>query len=1068
MKPVKLTMSAFGSYAGKQEVTFEVVNSGIFLITGDTGAGKTTVFDAITYALYDSTSGGRRDGDMMRSKYVSPDVETYVELEFEYNGALYRIRRNPNYQRTSRRRGSDGQPKVTEQAASVEFVLPDGSSCPGNRTAVNKQIVELIGLDRDQFSKTVMLAQGDFIELLQASSEKRKEIFSRIFDTKLYRDLQKKLAERTNHLHRELTDMERSCSEHLGEVELMEDSAYAEQWQELMATQKTRMQELTELLAQINEEMAKQLSEQEEQLSEIETELAEATRKAEQARHLNSLFDALERAENGLRMLKLQEPDYLAWKQELQLAEQCLAVEPVECILREVQQQVTQLSAQLTDAKSKAEALKPELSAAESALEQETEKYEAESSALLKKQHFLEELLPLFDKSEAAEAHYQRAVTAQKQADRRLNDCRKQMESEELNRNALKARIEENKSVPETLVRLREEQKQKNAVGKQVQDLKKHLNLWQQQAEAMQGVLKLRNEAVAQETKLLDEYNRLSNLWISNQAGILAQSLTEGQPCPVCGSVHHPSKADFHGEAVTEQQLKQAKEAKDTASAKRDEREEDFQMQNTVYQQLCGTIRAEIRSIDGEEQEPSAEILAYYENKFRELSQDFLELKATILATEARLQQYQDDEAALTACADRIEQLARQREDLQQASTAAAEQTAARRAEAESIRTQLTASQLTEGTAPTRDAVEQQISQIQSSLKKAETAKAAAEKHVAILQKHFNTLTGIITQSEESLVDAAARNTEAQANYMQVLSEAGFTDPVSVGPSEKQYQSCKRTYEERNRLKNQCQIYEQNVQTDQAAIATLSAQTAGQKRQDLPALTAAAEEITQKRSHLTRSHSLLAGQHRNNCRHAEALQQTLSAFTTARHRYEMIANLSATATGGLKGSGKIDLETYVQRYYFKEVLAAANKRLLQMNGQQFLLQCRDMDRLAGNTSQGLDIDVYSLVTDSVMDVKNLSGGESFMAALAMALGMSDVIQNRAGAIRLDTMFIDEGFGSLDDESRSQAIAILNQLAGGNRLIGIISHVRELKEQLDRQLVVKKTEAGSECHWEING
>ena len=177
-------------------------------------------------------------------------------------------------------------------------------------------------------------------------------------------------------------------------------------------------------------------------------------------------------------------------------------------------------------------------------------------------------------------------------------------------------------------------------------------------------------------------------------------------------------------------------------------------------------------------------------------------------------------------------------------------------------------------------------------------------------------------------------------------------------------------------------------------------------------------------------------------------------------------NLNQTAGGNLTGSAKIDFESYVQRQYFRKIIFRANQRLVQMSGNQFLLKCRDLDALGTRGNVGLDLDVYSVVTGTVRDVRTLSGGESFMAALAMALGLSDIIQSMAGGIRLQMMFVDEGFGSLDEYSREQAMNVLSELAGGDQLIGIISHVTELKENIEQQLIVRKGKKGSHTVWQF--
>ena len=1061
MKPLKLTMSAFGSYAGVEVIAFDRVDRGIFLITGDTGAGKTTIFDAIVYALYDDTSGGKRDGDMMRSQYALPDVETYVELTFLCRGVPYTIRRNPNFTRTSKRKDAEGKVKLTEQKARVALIMPDGTEWPGNRTVINQKIVELIGLDRAQFTKTAMLAQGDFIELLQANSDERKKIFSKIFDTRLYQTLQNKLSDRASVLRQELEVLETEVQSALRQIEGIAETGYETEWQELLSQSQTRRQELVALAEQVNMELTRFQAQQKAEQARLEEQHKQALRREEQGRQINEHFAALQQAKQAKAELDARQGEQQARRAQINGARRCQEVIGYETAYQKGKQEVTSLEQQLTDTKKTFQQAQRQAETAERQQAACEAAYKQEYAPLLQKRNRLQEMEPLFLQLEQEKNNVQAIRKQQKQLEQAqakyIQDAR-QLEQE---KQTLQTQMEQCSSAPVRQLELEQEITQLKEQGSKKQNLYLKLKNWSIKKVEWETALKARNQSVEQDNRATAQYNTLSDIWVQEQAGILAADLQEGIPCPVCGSLTHPKKAACSQKNISQAQVEAARAASEQARLFREKQEKEFASVNDAYQELTGQIRSEGSEITGSRYEPQEADIAVFYRDVREMGDQLKRLEEQLKVARKDVAFYQQGQQTRKNQEEKLQQISIAQDTIQQQLTEVSAQAGAAQAMVASIQERLVYQETPEETPSpiTQSEAVQKQQGITESLHRLDVDLERTRRQAKECAEYQNKWAGKVETSEIQLIKCRAEYEAGKQAYMQALAEHGFAE-------EAVYQSSKRTAAELQQLEEDCTAYENECGRIQERIEHLQQKTAGKQPVDLQKLGQLTGELEGRRKQTEQSINRLGSMIDGNNKQLTQLKEKAEAGKKLGKQYDMVSDLARTVSGNLVGSGRIGLETYVQRYYFQEVLQAANQRLMQMNGRQFLLQCRSLDHLAGNTNVGLDIDVYSLVTDSVRDVKTLSGGESFMAALAMALGLSDVIQGRAGAVQLDTMFIDEGFGSLDEESRGQAIAILNQLSDGNRLIGIISHVRELKEQLDRQLVVKRTKSGSQSSWKL--
>ena len=819
MKPVRLVMSAFGSYAGEEILDFDKMDRGIFLVTGDTGAGKTTIFDAIVYALYDRTSGGVRDGNMMRSAYADLRTPTFVDFTFSCRGEEYRIVRNPDYERESLRKDSEGNPKKTQEKASVELFLPDGTVFRGNKKDTNTKIQEITGLDARQFMQVAMIAQGDFLKLLHAKSEERKEIFSRIFDTGIYGDFQEELRRREKKSYIFLKEKEQAVKEQMSRILIFEGWEREEELKS--AIEKEDMEQVLPLLAGLLKEDKKR---------EAET------------------FEKLEKTRSSQEQ----------WEKRKELAVSIL----------EIRQRILEYKKWLS-----------ENLPSEQSLKDETERLEREEKEKTGALQILE------------------------------NSIQKEKE----------AFVQEEEK---RLLRLQEIEGLKTIWAKTIETMKENRILGERWEQSNRNY-----------KEKIQVYEELYEAFFREQAGILAGKLKEGEPCPVCGSRTHPNKARASQNAPEQNQIQRAKILKEQAEKERENAQKLFQESAQKYKESLGRLRQEGCRLFGEGFQPGEETWR------KQASSAMDEAKNQV---ETLRQEY----------ADR------------------------RRTGEEKIRT------LTKECSQCSDKLKEARKRLELFIRKAEQIqgelKAGLQQELALLGKWKNK-----GESPEKILEVSEKELE--------------------------------------RLKTERRLLETRWQE-------------------------------------------ASGKRISNERTEQVLKTYEKEYGTLKKDYEMIHHLSQTACGSLAGTAKIDFESYIQRQYFQKIIARANQRLIQMTAGQFILKCRNLENLGNRGKVGLDLNVYSLVMESERDVKTLSGGESFMAALSMALGLADTIGDSAGAVRLDTLFIDEGFGSLDENSREQAIRVLYDLAGENRLIGIISHVTELKEQIEPKIIVKKTKKGSHLSW----
>ena len=926
MRPLRLTLSAFGPYAAETTLDLEKLGKGgLYLITGDTGAGKTTIFDAITYALYDHSSSGIREGSMLRCKYADDKTPTFVELEFEVHGVRYTVRRNPEYQRPKAR----GEGMTTEKADAT-LTYPDDRPPVTKAKDVTAAVQEIIGLDYNQFSQIVLIAQGQFTKLLNASTEERSRIFRKLFRTQRYAQLQERLQAEAAALNQQRTAQNAKLDSLLGGLQFSPEDPDAEALRALCAqtvpeTALALLDALTARQATALEETGTALHTTEAQLDTVQRQLGAAAQAQRLAQQLAARQAELAAAKPALDAARAEADRHAGDAAQLDA-----------------------LTAQVTQAQSALAAY----DALDAVCRQQTE---ARAAARLA----------------AAQAHKRRT-----QLDN-LNAALAAAETE------LAALADANTR----LLALQNRSAQLAQRGEALAKLEQRLAECQRQAKAAHKAQENYRAAAAAQDDARARQNTLERAFLDAQAGLLAESLVEGAPCPVCGSTHHPARALLPHTAPTQAQLETARQAAAAADRQAQTASAAAQSALAAANEAKTSLRRDAETLLPERfTTPEGTVPLTFALMTNVLAEEAAALQTEQADCAAQCRQADADcrrKAQLEA--DRQAKI-RQRPALEQAAAEADRSAAAQNASA--------------------DALESQI----------------AERRAAL------------PYSRRADAQAALDKLEADRRTLRTGMETA-----------------------QRKLKQA----EQSVAAAEAAVEALTAQqTAAQK--ELPArsaeeLTAQQAELTAARETLRSREKQLSAQLLPNRKTAAQYRAAAEARQTLESRWQWVSALAATAGGTLTSKQKIRLEAYIQMNYLDRILRYANTRLMQMTAGQY-----ELERIGAENQRsqsGLDLGVIDHYNGTRRSVKTLSGGESFKASLALALGLSDEVQSSAGGIRLDTLFLDEGFGSLDEESLELAIRVLSGLTEGDRLVGIISHVGALKDRIDRQVVVHKARTG---------
>ena len=913
MRPLKLMMSAFGPYAGTNELDLSKLGrNGLYLVTGDTGAGKTTIFDAITYALYGEPSGNSRDANMFRSKYADANTPTEVELTFEYAGDRYYVKRNPEYQRPKTR--GEG---FTIEAANAELHLPNGRIITKVKD-VNAEIINIMGIDRNQFAQIAMIAQGDFMKLLLASTDDRKRIFQKLFNTEKFARLQDELKGRTISLSKEYEKASASIKQYIDDVVCDDEYALS------VEVAKVKSGELpTNEALDVIERLTKKYKEAESQFSEDIAKL-----------------------ENKIGELTVR----IAKAEEIKKVEASLNVSTAQ--LGEEEERLTQLKAEL----AKAEKLKPK------------------AKEYLDKVAALRAEIPNYEELSKKEASLKSAKIAMNANIARQTSAKSNEASLRTNLDAMKKELTTLSSVGEELAKQKAELNNLydwletiNSLKDSIEDICNS----EQYLERLKADYK-RKSAEVQSARLT--YDNLHRAYLDEQAGVLAETLEEGSPCPVCGSTSHPYPAKITSKAPSKEELQSAKDAADKADKAA-----------ATASELASSALAAVT------EKKSAAIKVYAR----------FETASNYEAVVQGLHGYED------RCLTKINSVQ------------------------EKYNSNLESNDY-------KQELETQIPELDASLKKVTDdiillQKQSAEKDIEA---------GMLEKSIAALQDKLTFESELEAKAeIQKMNSARSRIEASIDKAHQDYNDC-----------------DKRIASLGAAIDEAKKTLEGREAYDIVADRESLEAFNLQKVSLSDALQAVATSHTTNKKLLNNIKKKNAEYGKLETELTWVKALSDTANGTLSGKEKIMLETYIQTTYFDRIIARANTRMMVMSDGQYELK-RRVDASNKRSQSGLDLDVIDHYNGSERSVKTLSGGESFIASLSLALGLSDEIQSSVGGIKLETMFVDEGFGSLDEESLQQVMKALVGLTEANQLIGIISHVAELKERIDKQIIVTKDNVG---------
>lgn len=1054
MRPLTLTLTAFGAYAGSQTVDFEAAGAGgLFLITGDTGAGKTTLFDGVCYALFGKLTGRVRSEKMIRSDYADDTLETSAQLVFLHRGERWRITRRPAQTRRTkvRKNGVYGTTNLLAKALLERLEGETAIPVADGKEKVDAAVEELLGIQVDQFRQIAMIAQNQFAELLNKSGRDRSAILRQVFATERCQQLQQRLKELASASRAETEKQVDSLRQYLAGLRLPEEEEAAELTQLLADAgcvwRSGRVLELAEelcradqnTLAALEEELAK-LDESIKQSAALVQSAREAGQRAEQLARLEQQLaqqqsEAPRRAEDQARLDRWEAAARLApvWQSSEKAR---LAAEQAARLRAEAQAQLEELNAQAPRWEQTREQLAQDQQTAARlavALERQTEalkQYDELDAAKDQQQACARELDRLKSAEQAARKLEEQQAAALEQTQTLADGLAAaltaaQRVEQELNRwSGAKEKMAETRSRMRELVKL------------------------QKSEQAARGALEQASDEL---DKAQQVYMSADQLFRRDQAGLLAKDLVSGQPCPVCGSVHHPSPARGVTGAPNKEELEALAAAMETA---RTAYNEALQASSTLTAQAGSAREQYIRQ--------ARQVLAELEQELPP-EEDAKTLSRLLLDWDERLDQLlRQAEAEKTECQAKVEaagaavnQLADDRRQL--------DQTRQKRSELQAQAAQTTARQ---------EMARQQAEKLQADLPhatraEAEQTLAAMQAEKARLDRSTQETRTDLEEYQKALAAALTLQDERQKNDEKAAEEArraaqDWSKALEAGGmSEENFRQALHTEEEIKALRRQLEQEQKACEETQTLYKQLRAQ---QQNAPAPAcqpqeLEQAMKEQEQRRAALNGERIRLAGRLEANRQTVEDVRTAAGKLEQAQKRQQLIERLDATAGGKLSGGlGKQQFEQYVLAAYFADAVEAANQRLFAMTGGRYQLECHQMT--AAETKDTLDLDVLDNYTGKVRSVGSLSGGETFQAALALALGLSDVIQNYAGGVELDVLFVDEGFGTLDAESLEQAVTTLHSLVQGQRMVGIISHVPELKGRIENQLVVTKTPGGS--------
>ncbi|MGO4369991.1 AAA family ATPase [Paenibacillus sp. MCAF20] len=934
MRPLKLTMTAFGPYRDVETIDFSLLqDQRLFVISGNTGAGKTTIFDAICFAVYGSASGeDRSDMRMLRSQFADEDTHTAVEFDFAIGRKAYRV-----FRQMKHRKGANKS--ETGEKTELYELTEDGIATPivdrFISTEVNTKLLSIVGLTKEQFSQIVMLPQGEFRKLLTSDTDNKEDILRRIFQTELYEKLEAKFYAMNRELQEQLKETRAGAAAYMKQAEEALPQREGSQLALTLAQESYNALQITDALEQEAAYYEQLSADAQQRKAELSDRIELRQSALNDALALNQRHDALAKLREQERQSEAERPAFEAREKRLALAEKAAKLTPYEEQATRAKADSEAKHGQLDSRRERLAAVERSAAAAEERFAAEAAKEEQRREAE-RELHKLTELAPLVrslasqqQTLDRLQQEEQGAAAKHAAAEAALAEQRERKQGMQLALQKLSANAG---LLANKLTELSQVQQQGKQLTQMIELDKELLRISQLERENRNTMLQAKSE-----------YDRLEQLWIEGQAGMLAVHLHDGKPCPVCGSESHPAKQAVAEDVPSREQLQQAKEQ---LSA----------IEGELHSSRAQAAAAKsTRNSNAEELAASGMEIVKLEEQQAQLRKRWRELK------------------------DETDELQKQAQEQQK--------------------------------------LGEQLHQLEQELDKRQADK-------------------------ERLQEFEARLTEELAN-------AGFADAA-------EYRAAAMNAVDRDALRLQLETYRSAFQLLAQQIMQLEQELLDKPRIDAEGLQAELAGMRDELERLIAASQTLLHNEQEARRLAALIKRAAERVKTHEAKLAEVFDLYQM----LKGDNalKISFERYILIEYLEQILLAANARLAELSNGQFLLERSDRLEKSGKQS-GLGLDVYDAYTGQNRDVKTLSGGEKFNASLCLALGMTDVIQSHQGGVTIEMMFIDEGFGSLDEESLGKAIHALVDLQKAGRMIGVISHVQELKDAFPARLEVQKTKEG---------
>lgn len=907
MRPLKITMSAFGPYAG--EVTLDMQKlgkSGIYLITGDTGAGKTTVFDAISYALYGEASGNYRENTTLRSKYASADTPTFVELEFEYNNEIYKINRNPEYPRPNKR--GEG---FTKQSANAELVMPDGSVITKIKE-VSAKVEEIIGINKNQFSQIAMIAQGDFRKLLNCETNERSKIFRKIFKTEPYHNIEIKLSSLFNELKRNREKEKSGIEQYINQLKCNENDTLSLELERAKSGD-VLIEDVIKLAGEI-----------------INKDTLEYTKTQ---KNIESINEEIEKINSNIKLYENQEATKKAF---------------------------AEASAQLEELKAKRNDCEKAYKSAEAQRERLDD--------LTRKINLINSKMPKYDELKSLE----NSINERAQSFEKSNNLLKLKQQEitllEKEFDEKSKALEEVKGADLLVQKLNVQKEEIKKKAEALKELKTEIDRCKTEQKNLKNAQSFAKSALEEYGALENEYNQIYIAFFNEQAGIIADELKDGEPCPVCGSTSHPNLARKSENAPSQADVESAQNLVKKAQEKADKARDTASALKSRFDEIAANVKSAAKKLFGTDDN----VFDDYNSNINALKKEYDCTLALLKTANEKLNLYQKLDKEIPKIQEKQKSLS------------------------------------------------DEISTLN-------TQKASDE---AFISENAKRVTSIKSELDFESADLAKDKLKEYTTLSNDIKNA-------IEKSKNAFDDIKSKYD-----------------TQKGTKASLENALKEFKEIDLASLNEKSLKLNEYKKGVDETAKSLYSRIENNKSRVDDISKKRDILKEYDDKYVWLKALSETANGDISGKEKITLETFVQMTYFDSIIRKANIRLLTMSdGQYELVRRSDAETLKKN--EGLALDVIDHFNGSSRSVSTLSGGESFMASLCLALGLSDEIQSSNGGIKLDTMFVDEGFGSLDGEALDRALSALTSLSQGNRLVGIISHVEALCDRIDNKIVITK-------------